>query len=440
MAAQDRRLGQTLVTDDPAPANGGDLDKDESLRARLNHIANDMSVRELAKRLDIPNQTLSRHLRKGSIPASLCRKLVEQLGVNPAWLLTGEGSPMLTDVPQVASGTASNLLELVEAMNAVTRMRLGALAGKEHLKVLRELNDALSRYESLRKRLSEVSRGTFDMLLAQVANALDKERNPEKARPLLDACAQISRMCDEPGAIAKYTKLRSRYANFTGDDDEAIRLLRALVLDYFFEHGELNREACNDFHGMIAGLLRTLRLREASAMGDAGVLFTSRNKSVRVEHAAIVEMAARVDIETGRLRRGLQRLVNVVPQLPEAHQRIHSHVSIAFGHALAGTMTYRQASEYCRKSVQASFLARFTLWTEDANDLHHAAKLCEAYRGTSQAMNDLLLAYVRGLAEAHASDSPTDIIDRQLSAMAGRGEFNEYRILTGPVIKAQCAL
>ena len=41
---------------------------------------------------------------------------------------------------------ASDLLELVQALNSVTKMKLGSLVGKDRWKVLRELNEQLVVY------------------------------------------------------------------------------------------------------------------------------------------------------------------------------------------------------------------------------------------------------------------------------------------------------
>ncbi|MCA8946964.1 MAG: helix-turn-helix transcriptional regulator, partial [Planctomycetes bacterium] len=144
------------------------------LNSRLATLAEDRSLSDIARRTGTSVANVSRYISGTRIPGEFCAALVRGLGVNPSWLLTGEGSPFLSDVTEGTAQMAGDVLELVEAMNAVTHMRLGALTGKHHLKVLRELNDALLRYEELRARLNAHSAPIFKQLVDDLGAALGK--------------------------------------------------------------------------------------------------------------------------------------------------------------------------------------------------------------------------------------------------------------------------
>ena len=119
----------------------------EAVRGRLNILTENHAQAEIARRTGFPPANVHRFLKGGKIPADFCGAVVREFGINPAWLLTGEGAPRLSDVTEGTMRMAGNVLELVEAMSAVARMRLGSLTGKHHLRVLRELNDALEDHE-----------------------------------------------------------------------------------------------------------------------------------------------------------------------------------------------------------------------------------------------------------------------------------------------------
>ena len=116
---------------------------DEAVRERLKRLVAERSQSEIARKTGAQVAAVNRYVHGARIPASFCSAVVRGLGVNPSWLLMGEGSPYLADVPARTARLGENLLELVEAMSTVSRMLIGSLAGKRQMKVLRELNDAL---------------------------------------------------------------------------------------------------------------------------------------------------------------------------------------------------------------------------------------------------------------------------------------------------------
>src|SRR5262249_23134091 len=151
---------------------------------------------EIARKTGVSPANVNRYLRQNRIPASFCASLVNGLGVNPAWLLAGEGTPFLADVGASNEKLAGNLLALLQAMSNVAPMRLGSLAGKKGLSVLRELNDALLSYERLKSRLNEQSRDIFAQVLKDWRAAIN-DRQEERAIALRKAAEQVSRLCED---------------------------------------------------------------------------------------------------------------------------------------------------------------------------------------------------------------------------------------------------
>ena len=133
----------------------------EQIQQRLIELAEQHSQADIARKTEFSRNNVSRYVNGTRMPIEFAAALVEGLGVNPAWLLTGEGTAYLSDINSGTQEMAGDLLALVDAMAAVNRMRLGSLTGKHHLGVLRELNETLKKHEGLRDRLNKHSRKIF---------------------------------------------------------------------------------------------------------------------------------------------------------------------------------------------------------------------------------------------------------------------------------------
>lgn len=133
----------------------------KALQSRLNEFARAYSRAEIARKTETSVVNVSRYLKGTRVPAEFCMALVRQFGVNANWLLAGQGSLFVSDLATQHGQMAGDLLELVEAMSAVAKMRLGSIAGRDHMKLLRQLNDSLGTYERLREKLNQQSKGSL---------------------------------------------------------------------------------------------------------------------------------------------------------------------------------------------------------------------------------------------------------------------------------------
>ncbi|MCL4729100.1 MAG: helix-turn-helix domain containing protein, partial [Planctomycetes bacterium] len=142
------------------------MPKTNALAERLRVILRDRSQAEVARRTGNTGASVNRWLAKTRVPADFLQALVREFGVNPVWLLTGKGAVYSADIAVTGEQLAGNLLELVEAMETVARMRLGAVSGKTGGRVLRELAEASRRYEQLRENLHRHSKPVLERVLA----------------------------------------------------------------------------------------------------------------------------------------------------------------------------------------------------------------------------------------------------------------------------------
>ncbi|NUQ35628.1 MAG: helix-turn-helix transcriptional regulator [Planctomycetaceae bacterium] len=386
-----------MVKAETEPLGSGEQAKRDAFRDRVSQLVEKHTLRGLARKLDVSNSNITRYLQGAQPPASFCRKLVEELGVNPAWLLTGEGSALLSDVAEGTSKTASNMLELVEAMSAVTRMRLGALAGKEHMKVLRDLNDALVRYEDLRAKLGDYSRQSFRLLLDQLKSAL-KQHNIDMAEPLVRAGEQLSRLCDDHGIKKEFNRLRTHFAHQRGNNEEAARLMREVVFDNYLRcEDELDDRGCDDAQNLIATLRLQGRLREAHSAAESALMHVRKMR--RSSHFVLLATAGWLDLDLGNMRRALERLRKALACDPQdRHLVVPNYARAEF---LSGAMTWKQVCDYCQDLPIAAQITPMALWTEDTGDLLAARGMLDGH--TSPYAKQQML-FVEGLLACAGKD------------------------------------
>ena len=84
-----------------------------TLQERLQFLLSSHSQADIARRTETQRMNVTRYLRGTRVPAEFCVALVEGMGVNPAWLLTGEGNPYLADLSGATRSMASDMVQLV---------------------------------------------------------------------------------------------------------------------------------------------------------------------------------------------------------------------------------------------------------------------------------------------------------------------------------------
>lgn len=198
---------------------------DEGLQLRLRELAQRYTHAEIARKTGTSQMNVGRYLRGTRVPAGFCIALCREFGVNPSWLLAGEGAELLSDVAQRHGSLAGDLLKLVEAMTAVTKLKLGTFASHADTKRLRELNDALAAYERLRGALNQQSRGLLQQTLAQFGAALAAMDVP-RAGALRRTAEQVARLCDDEALGRQLMEMQSHHAFLSGRIGEALLLLR----------------------------------------------------------------------------------------------------------------------------------------------------------------------------------------------------------------------
>lgn len=286
--------------------------RSEALIARIAELAERHGQSEIARKTEFSNNNVSRYVKGTRVPLDFGTALVEDLGVNPAWLLTGQGTPYLSDVSAGTAEMAGDLLALVNAMAAVSHMRLGSLVGKHHLTVLRELNQALERYEELRGKLNRHSEGIFRELLTDAQAAFDR-RDFDKGEELAKAAAQVGRMCENEDLQAWLHAQLATVDYTAGRQRSGLQHQRAAFLNAMLKNSGRDESVQKAAHNYAKMLIRDHRLQEARRIAEAATALAGGH-STHVE-----SVTANMDLEFGEINRAIGATARLLPQLEQPY-------------------------------------------------------------------------------------------------------------------------
>ena len=343
-------------------------DADEALRERLKRLVAERSQSEIARKTGAQVAAVNRYVHGARMPASFCTALVDGLGVNPSWLLTGEGSPYLADVPERTARLGENLLELVEAMSAVSRMLLGSLAGKHHLKVLRELNDALLAHERLREDLNERTRPVFERILDDLQASLDA-LDLDRADDLRKAADQLSRLCDDEALTRDYLRM-SAYHDFQRKESESfLNTQRRLFLRTLPDGALFDESSCDEARRIVVALTQMNRVPEALRICRATRALAGRKGREWQAWARLESTYGVLLAETGRLRRAIEILQRTMPRLSGMYRKV-SEAALNRMLLWSGVLSLEDAISIGEATdAKAQHLVQFACWRQDLGAL-----------------------------------------------------------------------
>lgn len=276
----------------------------QALRGRLKQLAQGRTKAEIARKTNTSITNVARYLAGTRMPTEFSVAVIKGLGVNPAWWLAGEGTPYVADITAGTGSMAGNVLELVEAMNAVSKMRLGALAQKTHLKVLRELNDALGTYDRLRAKLNVQSRDLFAQLVGDLSRSLDKFK-VQPAAELLKAAQQVARLCDDPDLHRQLLVQQARYHYTQLEFDKALGCQRRLVTHLLAEDGLAGESGCQNAVNLVLTLFTLSRYDEALRTCEAALKLMPPAARGWTAFTVLMFLKGRLMAEQGDLLPGL---------------------------------------------------------------------------------------------------------------------------------------
>ncbi len=328
---------------------------EHALRARIRFLIGNSSQAEVARRTGTPQSSLSRYLKDRSVPVRFCAQLALCMGVNPTWLLVGEGTPYLSDITAETSATASDLTELVAAMNAVTQLQLGSLTGHDNTQILKQLSARLDVSENLQARLHERTQPFFSTLLRDLDNKIEQQKFDE-AESLLPATAQAARLCTDDALHARLDELTAKLHWAQGRRTESLAVQRRVFSRAFASNQPLTRENLEKQCGFLIALFDNEQLPEALRWSRA--LRGLYDEELDPRETALLRAAnGLLQVEMGSLVNGLATLQRAIADM-ESPQKEQTHSVLVFAQLLRGVLALPSAirAELARVSTGPSEL------------------------------------------------------------------------------------
>jgi transcriptional regulator with XRE-family HTH domain len=336
---------------------------ENALQTRLAQLAEKHGQAEIARKTGVSRQNVSRYLKGRRVPLEFGAALVKGLGVNPAWVLVGEGSPYLADVNAATAETASDMLEMVRAMEAVSRRRLGELAGKDYARTLRELNDSLQSFDRIRERLNEQTRPLLQQLTKDLENATHAGQLAH-ARSLNEACLQLARFCTDEGVRDAHIEMQVLLQYRLGNDPAALQLAQGVFLRRL---GLSTRDPrwFRSAYVLVVGTMRQGQSRQARRLCNATLAIMADGGGDTNYYQRMLSLSGVLDAELGDLHSALGKLMLAAFNIDRA-QHPHARLQLEFGQLLGGATDldlclrgYRPAERIHRS------LLSFACWVED---------------------------------------------------------------------------
>jgi tetratricopeptide (TPR) repeat protein len=283
---------------------------EEGVRARLGEIALRYGQAEIARRTATPGSSVSRYLRGNRIPVSFVSLVAREFGANPAWLLFGEGAAWLTDVSAPTARVGQGLVELVQTMDRLSRLKLGALAGRRQARALRDLNDALESFERVRETLAEQSRETYREVLDEWSQAINAG-DFEHMRRLSGAADQVARLCPDHELGRRHESNRASHEAQLGNVERALTYRRRVFLSSIPDSGDLDNEALASAFGVVVALDALGRTGDAQRFAEAALKLAPNARTFR-SYGACLGTYGWVLVQRGNLRKALGIIANAL--------------------------------------------------------------------------------------------------------------------------------
>ncbi|MCK6439250.1 MAG: helix-turn-helix domain-containing protein [Planctomycetes bacterium] len=347
----------------------------DGIRQRLNQLCDHINQAEIARKVGTTRNNVSRYLRGTRVPIEFGAALVKNAGVNPAWLLTGEGAPFLSDIAAGAGETASNIVELVQAMTNISKMRLGALTGKAHAKMVNELNTALGAYETVRKQLNERVTATYRELLVEFDAAVNASEL-KRADFLKTALDQVSRLCDDDELDSRLVAVSAAYEFKKLRFERAMDLQRESFTRALRKGTRVTEADCLDACNFAHVLFKNGLMGESRAVCRAMLALTGRRGKEWQVRRLLSMLTGWLDIESGSLHRGAARIGQAFSGMTQHYQDQYRGIPLR-AQLYLGLQNFDEILERARTGGRvAPTIVQFACWTERPEQVKRA---CDQY-------------------------------------------------------------
>lgn len=339
-------------------------ESDQPLARRFSLLLERHSQAEIARRTGFHVANVNRYVNGLAVPAAFCRAVIEQFGVNPTWLMTGQGTPYLADIRAEIGQRGGELLELVEAMISIDHIRLGSLSGRPVAATLKKLDAALRRLEELQVRLDDKSRPLLRQLISDYNRHLERP-DLDAAESTRTAARQILRLTRDPRLELDLLDCEACHLRRLGSYVEAAAVQERVFRQAFGLAQDWSEGLVSAGSNFASTLFNLGRMREAHRV-CAGVLALTDGIEQEKQHRAMLAMVcAAIEANLWRLKDALQRAQLAFGDLSPAW-RDESGYSILIGlQWLAGVTTIEAALQFGPDNDQkTAALMNWACWLE----------------------------------------------------------------------------
>lgn len=394
------------------------------LRNRLREIVATRSQSDVARLTNTSVANVNRYLNGRRFPAEFAVSLVVGMKVNPVWLLTGTGAMFLSEVPQSAAKAGGEMLALVEAMNAVSHVQLAAVGGKHHTKILSGLNNALLRYESLRKQLNEHSTKLLAGLLEDWQQKLSKF-DLDQSGQIRRTAEQVARMCDDPALQRRLLKLQASDEFFNNRYDKALACEKQLLMLPLAEGRIVEAENLRTFLRVILGYHTRLHFRQALQVCEAALALCGPDGARWDAYAITAFQKGRMQAELGDLLGGLAIMQQWIGRAQNERDTQAMRLWITPFLLFAGMLRIDDATEFGEHlPPKVQLIAPTVAWREDVAGLEHLARYARDKRIKRMGDIEVGAQYGPMLLSAVKTKSPKALDDYDAAAFRMDAPFN----------------
>lgn len=352
-------------------AKGRGLD-DADIRGRLIRLLDTHSRAEVARKTGATAVNVGRYARGTQIPASFCAALVRSLGVNATWLLVGEGISEIRD-GGADPKRARELLELIDSINAVSRLQVGALTGSEHGRMLLKLREALETRARLEQKLGNHSRELLERLLGTLGERFTAG-DFKSSSDLCQLAGQVARLCMDKDLNLKLWEYEARLEAIHDRPQQAVAILRRITHQLVIDGTMLTPRTAGLLNMHCFALANVGRNAEALRISDAAQAMAGPDIHDAHEWAAMQGARALYLMDGGRLRDAHAVLNRVITRM-DGFRRDYLRGLLQVALILGGGMTIEDAiAAGPRIQSKAIWLVHLALVTEQPDILAAASK------------------------------------------------------------------
>ena len=337
------------------------------LRARLKQLAARFGQAEIARRTDSAPANVHRYLREGKVPTEFCAALVSEFQVSPMWLIEGRGGMLRSEVREPIAGMGADLLELVETMNAVSRMRIGAVAGQHDRKTLRELSDSMEAFDRLREKLNVQTRTLLRGVLEEFGEALDR-MDMDRAGSLRLTAQQLSRLTTDEELLDILDAREGGYAYYLRDMEKAVEFDRRVLARRLLDGRIRTQEGLVMARNLAMSMRDTGRVSEARRIARACISLAGGELDDLPVMSQLGLLDAHFDAELGDVRTALEKAARYYAPQRDDHQ--FAGIVYTAMHYQAGMWSFEQTLDFGEITTgKARLMIRYEVHTENADHL-----------------------------------------------------------------------